>query len=508
MSSSIFVDSINNFKASYAAWTINFQGRIKLAAQAIAETVCITKLAKDHKVSRKFIYAQKEKAESALKEAFDPSLPNEDQILFYLPVTKAWIKQLVLALILICHSSYQGVIELFRDLFDYSICKGTIHNIVYANLKKASEINEQTDLSNVHVGAHDEIFQNTAPVLVGCDAFSTYCYLLKAEKGRDATTWGAHLLDVSKNQKLNPDYTIADAAKGLRKGQKEAWPDTPCHGDIFHALQEFKKVCRSLERRALGCLKTLYDLENKASRPRKLTLQEKKKERLFFKKLESAKKESERACSLFDDVAILYDWLQSDIFAVIGPPVHERQELLSFIIEQLKQRAQLHTSILFLAAYLENQLDDLLRFAQMLAQKLQSLAHDLKLSPQSINELYLLQAISFSDPKRWEKEHQLRQKLKSCFYIAQEEIQCILKETVRASSVVENLNSRLRNYFFLRKTLGNEYLEILQFFLNHRAFLRSECQERVGKSPAELLTGQQHQHWLEMLGFELFKQAA
>src|SRR5215207_1257708 len=155
MSSSIFVDSINNFKASYAAWTINFQGRIKLAAQAIAETVCITKLAKDHKVSRKFIYAQKEKAESALKEAFDPSLPNEDQILFYLPVTKAWIKQLVLALILICHSSYQGVIELFRDLFDYSICKGTIHNIVYANLKKASEINEQTDLSNVHVGAHD-----------------------------------------------------------------------------------------------------------------------------------------------------------------------------------------------------------------------------------------------------------------------------------------------------------------------------------------------------------------
>jgi hypothetical protein len=28
--------------------------------------------------------------------------------------------------------------------------------------------------------------------------------------------------------------------------------------------------------------------------------------------------------------------------------------------------------------------------------------------------------------------------------------------------------------------------------------------ERVGKSPAELLTGQTHPHWLEMLGYRLF----
>ena len=35
--------------------------------------------------------------------------------------------------------------------------------------------------------------------------------------------------------------------------------------------------------------------------------------------------------------------------------------------------------------------------------------------------------------------------------------------------------------------------------------MRSEYAERVGKSPTELLTGKQHQHWLEMLGFQLFK---
>ena len=80
----------------------------------------------------------------------------------------------------------------------------------------------------------------------------------------------------------------------------------------------------------------------------------------------------------------------------------------------------------------------------------------------------------------------------------------LAEHTVRASSVIENLNSRLRNYFFLRRHLGSDYLALLQFFLNHRRFLRSERAERVGKSPAELLTGQSHPHWLEMLGYTRF----
>jgi len=44
---------------------------------------------------------------------------------------------------------------------------------------------------------------------VGVDASSTYCYLLAAAH-RDEDR--VHLLDAGK-QGLNPDYTIADAAK-------------------------------------------------------------------------------------------------------------------------------------------------------------------------------------------------------------------------------------------------------------------------------------------------------
>ena len=76
--------------------------------------------------------------------------------------------------------------------------------------------------------------------------------------------------------------------------------------------------------------------------------------------------------------------------------------------------------------------------------------------------------------------------------------------TVRANSLVETLNSPLRDYFHPRRHLGPDYLASLRFFLNHRRLERSDRPERVGKTPAELLTGQSHSHWLEMLGYTRF----
>ena len=83
-------------------------------------------------------------------------------------------------------------------------------------------------------------------------------------------------------------------------------------------------------------------------------------------------------------------------------------------------------------------------------------------------------------------------------------MQKLSDRVVQASSVVENLNSRLRSYFFLRRQLGDDSLTLLQFFLNHRRYLRSENPSRAKKSPAELLTGEPHAHWLELLGSTRF----
>ncbi len=68
------------------------------------------------------------------------------------------------------------------------------------------------------------------------------------------------------------------------------------------------------------------------------------------------------------------------------------------------------------------------------------------------------------------------------------------------SSLVENLNLRLRTCFTPRRHLGNSYLDLLRFSLNHRRFMHSRRAERQGKSPRGLITGQGHPQWLTLLG--------
>src|SRR5215472_10405795 len=158
--------------------------RQQLALKALAGTRPITQLAHDYDVSRNFVYRQAAKAEQALDAAFTPTDPDAHRVLFHLPVTKAWLQQLTLGLVLICHSSYRGVIELCRDLFDHALSLGTVHNFVHRVVPQARRRNDTYDLQRVRLGAHDEIFQADAPVLVGVDVASTFCYLLSPEEHR------------------------------------------------------------------------------------------------------------------------------------------------------------------------------------------------------------------------------------------------------------------------------------------------------------------------------------
>ena len=97
-----------------AARSLDAQQRQRLAVDALAGKR-VTEIAEEHEVSRKFVYQQTSKAEQALNDAFSPTQP-DDKVLFYLPVTKAWLRQLMLGLIFICHSSLRGVVELLREL--------------------------------------------------------------------------------------------------------------------------------------------------------------------------------------------------------------------------------------------------------------------------------------------------------------------------------------------------------------------------------------------------------
>ena len=151
---------------SSVAASLNPEQRKKLFIEMQSSAQTVTAYANRERVSRKFLYQQREKGNQALEKGFNKP-KEESDILYWLPVTKSWIFQVILALIFICHSSYRGVVEFLRDLFDYPISIATVHNLVKSVVPTAQKINESQDLSGIKVGLKDEIFQAKFPVRCG-----------------------------------------------------------------------------------------------------------------------------------------------------------------------------------------------------------------------------------------------------------------------------------------------------------------------------------------------------
>jgi len=491
-----------SFSAYGGAHRIGPAQRKDLSVQVLAGTQPVSHLAQCCGVSRKFVYLQAAKANQALEDAF-ASEAADDKVLFMLPVTKEWIRSFVVSLVLEGHSSFRGVGRIAADVLGCrGLSVGTVHNILRQAADKARVHNAAEDLSAIRVGAHDEIYQAGRPVLVGAEIQSSYCYLLAEAEHCDETTWGVHLLDLGK-QGLHPDYTVADGGAALRAGQAAAWGAVPCHGDVFHAERELGRLATHLAHRAAQCTEVLRDVQRKMDRLNRSG----RDARSLSHRLHHARIAQKQAVDLAGDIRILSDWMQKDILSLAGPDLATRRDLFDFVMEELRRRESLCCyRIGPLRRMLQRHRDDLLAFAGVLDERLARIAKYLQVPPTAVRKLCQCQGLDQDQPAYWQRIGRLKTILGGKFQAAQTAVIEAMDHTPRASSIVENLNSRLRTYFFLRRQLGDGYLDLLRFFLNHRKFQRSEKQERVGKSPAELLTGHEHPHWLELLGFHRSRQ--
>jgi hypothetical protein len=234
------------------------------------------------------------------------------------------------------------------------------------------------------------------PVLAGVDAQSTYCYLLAAADHRDADTWGVHLLDATR-QGLNPDYTIADA--GQRAGQKAAWGDTPCHGDVFHIQHQYEGLANTLSRlakEAASRCQKLRERINRASQPgtdETLSIQ-----------LEQAQQTETQACRLARDIRTLAQWLSHDVLALAGPARATRLELFDFIVDELVQREPEDVRrIRPLRVALQNQRDDLLALASVLDTKLAHIAQTHAIGEDLVREACMLHRLPSTSTSDFQK---------------------------------------------------------------------------------------------------------
>src|SRR5262249_49173836 len=153
---------------------------------------------------------------------------------------------------------------------------------------------------------------------------------------------------------------------------------------------------------------------------------------------------------------------QRDILAVAGPDHPTRCALLDFVVAELAQREkQCAQQIGPVRSMLANQKADLLAFAAVLDKELAALTAAWQGSEATRRELPQTQQMAEKDSRRWQRDAVLRQQLGERYYPLSAAVEELASRVVRASSLVENVNSRLRNYFFLRRHLGPDYLELL-----------------------------------------------
>ena len=220
----------------------------------------ITQVAADHNVARNTVYAQKSTAVSAVNNAFAEK--HEDEILFYLPVTKALIAQMILGLYLICKASYRDIVYWFESCLGHHVSLGHIANTVDDANINAMLINDEYDLSPIKHAASDEIFHQGQPILATVDIASRYCAGLNKQTTRCGTAWGNELLDLQE-QGFAPTFSIIDGTKSLKSGYEEALPNTTLLFDHFHISKDANDLIRYLKNSRDSALSAVLEMSKK-----------------------------------------------------------------------------------------------------------------------------------------------------------------------------------------------------------------------------------------------------
>ncbi len=164
-----------------------------------------------------------------------------------------------------------------------------------------------------------------------------------------------------------------------------------------------------------------------------------------------ARQSEAQAHGLARDIRTLTQWLRHDVLALAGPALATRQMLFDFIVEELAAREPEDTRrIRPVRVALRNQRDTVPAFAGVLDQKLADIAQSHAVPESLVREACVLHRAPSTSPAYWQGWNRLRAQTRGKFHTLFDAVSRAMADTPRSSSLVENLNSRLRPCFTLR----------------------------------------------------------
>lgn len=439
-------------------------------------------------VSKSHYYASRVKAERLLKALFGIGGNPHKLIL----VTDTFIERCVMCLSLYCRAPIEGIVQFFDLVVGHHVSKGTIGNIRKRAAEKAAAFDERIQLNTIKEIATDEIFQQGKPVLTGIDLDTNYVIFIDAEEDRSVETW-RKCFDKQKSRGLVPDVNVSDGASGLKKGVKEAFPGIMQQADVFHMLRNLGREVHGIEKHALSELKAYYDAQYKIF-VQKRGNPDKKVVDLYWK----LKGEIDGVLHRADEVLILFDWLQESV-GFTGDCYERSKRICEWILDEMSQRfperQKYQQAIRSFRAHLGELLSFLLRLEQKMKEKAKDFPH---IDVPDFRLLY--QQRRTTSTLAWEcMEIRLWRRFGNRLPEAKETLEKMLLSTHRASSMIENLNGRLRCFMDLKREIPEQFLVLIKLFFNTKKQMRSRHSEWKCTSALDRLTGKQTLEFLDIV---------
>lgn len=368
------------------------------------------------------------------------------------------------------------------------------------------------------VFASDEIFAKSIPLLITVEPISSVILRIELADQRTAAIWSAHWQALQANG-FEASLLTSDAGSGLCAAHQAVLTDTPWQLDTFHGIaHRLGDYVRRLEKSAYTMIA--------AVEKREATLATAKSEPVIDKRLQQCfqvEAIAEQAIELYDNFAYLYRVLtqQLNLFDVNGNLRHADQ-----VVGQMKATLALmaslnHAGISKAVVSIQTALPDLLVYFNEAVAVVKH-CHKVTDNPEALKALCLAwqwdKAVIKSKVTA-RKKYAIKQRQ---FYLEwaelwvgepkkyqrlKEKVMAKLDTIVQASSMVECINSLLRPYLDSAKNqVTQAFLNTFMFYHNHR---RYHAGKRKGKTPLEILTGQQQKEdWITLLLQEANKNRA
>jgi hypothetical protein len=450
--------------------------RLEAGMRCLCGGASVEETASKYNICRSYVYVLRSAASHYLYEVCQrPEYPQ-------LQLDRNFLNRLILSLSLECQASIESIQEVLKQCFHIGISTGTISSTINEYSRKAADINRQIDISRVRSIALDEIYQGETPVMTGVDLDSDYAFLMDSVPDRQKETWMLELMCLQ-DQGLDPDLCISDACGSILSAVPEVYEGINVQIDVFHSIRDLGIAVMSSVNHAEAALRELCDLESRcAGKHRRVKT---------WQKYLSQKAEIDQKLERADALEILLGWIK-ELVAFPGYTVEEVSVLIEWILDEMNHLAHEGSKLANAIRIFRQNLPRTLKYLEVMFANLHHLAAKEGFNQDLSQSLYLLRRYDRSHEIYWEKRQKLFREAGCSWNVFSEmehNISSLVEHTKRASSLIENLNSRIRVTMNAKRTVPANYFSLLQFYINTRKFHRSQKPERVGKSPVELMTG-------------------